>query len=672
LKYEVEISKRSRFFIPPALLVALVTIFALLPFITKAFNIDDILFLWTAKHIQTNPLDFYGFQVNWGRYDVDMSAFNKNPPLVSYYIALITYFFGWKEIVLHLFFLIPAVCLSVGTYFLARSFCPSPHLPAILVVFSPVFLVSSATVMSDTMMVAFYVWAIYLWLEGLKKENRLLLLGSSLLIACSALTKYFGVTLIPLLLLYTLVEKRRVDSSLIFLFIPVVIISCYEWLSYSLYDEGLIASAVSYASSRGVLKSSNFIEKTLLGLSFTGGCLAGVAFFAPLLWSRQKFIPWAFYLFLLSIAVLCAMKRLSNLEIYNETGVPYGLLIQLALFISAGIHILILAIADLWENRNSSSLLLFLWVTGTFLFTCYINWTISARNIFPMLPAVAILVFSRIDHSKKGSKKLLTYFPQVPLVLAAIITFAVTWADFSLANAQRSAAKTFQARYSDNANRVFFQGHWGFQYYMESHGFKPLNFRKYPKKQGDIIIVPGNNTNLRRPDKRLFKFIGKDLQETPDWVSVMYLRGAGFYSSVWGPMPFVFANIPPEEYKVFLFSNEQKDSEKTHPHQNRTTIKFGPYYVNAAIKFGSSNAISHNHLGVALIRKGEVKEAIIQFRKAVSLNPKFAQYHSNLGMALSERKDFEEAAVHYREAIKLKPDYAAARKNLGIVLSLIN
>ena len=146
-----------------------------------------------------------------------MSDIQQNPPLVSYYISLIAYFFGWKEILIHLFFLIPAVCLSVGTYFLGRSFCSSPHLPAILVVFSPVFLVSSTTVMSDTTMIAFYVWAIFLWLEGLEKENRLYLIGSSFLIACSALTKYFGATLIPLLLLYTLVERRRSRHVLVVL-----------------------------------------------------------------------------------------------------------------------------------------------------------------------------------------------------------------------------------------------------------------------------------------------------------------------------------------------------------------------------------------------------------------------------------------------------------------------
>ena len=158
----IQAPTKPRLITSPALIVVMVTIVSLLPFITKAFNMDEPLFLWAASHIQSNPLDFYGFKVNWYGSETDMFSVNKNPPLVSYYIALITSLFGWKEAVIHLFFLIPAVGLSLGTYFLARSFCSLPHLAAILTIFSPVFLVSSTSVMTDTMMLAFYVWAIFL------------------------------------------------------------------------------------------------------------------------------------------------------------------------------------------------------------------------------------------------------------------------------------------------------------------------------------------------------------------------------------------------------------------------------------------------------------------------------------------------------------------------------
>src|SRR6185436_21066047 len=45
--------------------VLAVVLGVLLLFCTKAFTIDDPLFLWLGKHIQSNPLDFYGFNVDW-------------------------------------------------------------------------------------------------------------------------------------------------------------------------------------------------------------------------------------------------------------------------------------------------------------------------------------------------------------------------------------------------------------------------------------------------------------------------------------------------------------------------------------------------------------------------------------------------------------------------------
>src|SRR5271157_4582503 len=71
------------------LLLAVLTILCLLPFADKAFHIDDPLFVWTAKNIQTNPLDPYGFDVNWYGTWMRMADVNKNPPIVSYYIAIV-------------------------------------------------------------------------------------------------------------------------------------------------------------------------------------------------------------------------------------------------------------------------------------------------------------------------------------------------------------------------------------------------------------------------------------------------------------------------------------------------------------------------------------------------------------------------------------------------------
>ncbi len=37
----------------------------LVPFINKAYTIDDPLFLRAAQQIEKHPADFYGFRINW-------------------------------------------------------------------------------------------------------------------------------------------------------------------------------------------------------------------------------------------------------------------------------------------------------------------------------------------------------------------------------------------------------------------------------------------------------------------------------------------------------------------------------------------------------------------------------------------------------------------------------
>jgi 4-amino-4-deoxy-L-arabinose transferase-like glycosyltransferase len=188
------------------LLVSTITI-CLLPFINKAFNIDDPLFIWAAKNIQSKPFDPYGFTVNWYGTDEPMSSVTKNPPLASYYIALTGSLFGWSETALHCAFLFPALIVAIGTYLIAQRYCRSPLIAAFSSVLTPVYFVSSLTVMSDIMMLAFWVFAIYFWINGIENKSHASSALASVLIALSALTKYFGMMLIPLLFFYTYLSQ---------------------------------------------------------------------------------------------------------------------------------------------------------------------------------------------------------------------------------------------------------------------------------------------------------------------------------------------------------------------------------------------------------------------------------------------------------------------------------
>ena len=217
---------------------------SLLPFIDKAFHIDDPLFLWTARHIQDRPLDFYRFNVNWYWSEMPMASVTKNPPLAAYYLAGITSLFGWSEPVLHLAFLVWPVGVVLGTYQLATAFGTRPTLATLATLWTPVFLVSSSNVMCDAMMLCFWMWAVVFWERGLREDRLVPLCVSALLISLSALTKYFGMTLIPLLLVYSLADRLAALRNhagrlgdllpglkrwIWALLIPVLVLAVYRW-----------------------------------------------------------------------------------------------------------------------------------------------------------------------------------------------------------------------------------------------------------------------------------------------------------------------------------------------------------------------------------------------------------------------------------------------------------
>src|SRR5437588_827282 len=189
-------SIRSRFAaIPDPWKVALCVLACLLPFINKAFHIDDPLFLWTAERVRVAPLDFYGFRVNWFGLVMPMTDATANPPLMGYFLALGSLVGGWSEISLHLFALIPAVALGIGSYRLAATYSAKPLLAAVLLVITPGFLVCATSLMCDVLMAAFWVWAILLWEQGLKERKFKFLICAALLGGGCALSKYSGLSL---------------------------------------------------------------------------------------------------------------------------------------------------------------------------------------------------------------------------------------------------------------------------------------------------------------------------------------------------------------------------------------------------------------------------------------------------------------------------------------------
>jgi tetratricopeptide (TPR) repeat protein len=87
-----------------------------------------------------------------------------------------------------------------------------------------------------------------------------------------------------------------------------------------------------------------------------------------------------------------------------------------------------------------------------------------------------------------------------------------------------------------------------------------------------------------------------------------------------------------------------------------------------ALRLQKDYPTAHRNLGNALSDKGRLDEAIAEYREALRLKPDLAEAHYNLGNALRDKGRLEEAIAEFREALRLQMDYAEAHNNLGDAL----
>ena len=91
-------------------------------------------------------------------------------------------------------------------------------------------------------------------------------------------------------------------------------------------------------------------------------------------------------------------------------------------------------------------------------------------------------------------------------------------------------------------------------------------------------------------------------------------------------------------------------------------------HFRRAVEIEPSYANAHNNLGNALLRKGSLDEAIVHFKKAAAIQPGFAVTHYNLGNALFRKGEVDEAIAAFEKALQLAPQFAEAHNNLGAAL----
>jgi 4-amino-4-deoxy-L-arabinose transferase-like glycosyltransferase len=528
-------------------LVLLVVLVVLVSFSDKPFFIDDPLFLRAAEQIQKHPGDFYGFKVNWWRSATPMVENFFNPPFACYYLAAAAAIAGWSERSLHLAFLIPVILVVPGIYQLARRHCRRPALAAGISVLNPIFLLCASTLMCDTWLMAFWVWSVVVFEKALDGRRLSLFILSGALAGMAYLTKFPGIALVGLLLAYGVLKERRFGRWVLAPSVPVVFALAYELITWRVYGVPHFIHATFY--SGGEAMRQLWWTKTLVGLNFLGGGFPIVLLFSAWLW--RPFHWGAFASLVLALVVVIPHVPAFSAVVGEEQGSNWWVIGQASIWIGSVVMLSCVAGACLLRDRSPASWMLVLWFFGVLIFAVFLNWTVNGRSLLPLLPAAGILLVRALDAlsgppSKHGPVLAL------PLLPAVVISIFLLDADTKVARSDRENALKLHAKYAAPGRVVWFEGHWGFQYYLEQLGARPLDLARPEIAPGDVLLVPNYGPAVETPDLKVFELIhAREYLPNRRLTTVNLPAGACFYASARGPFPFVFRRLTPEQCFVF-------------------------------------------------------------------------------------------------------------------------
>ncbi len=508
--------------IPLPAALALGTVAALLPFLGKAYHIDDTIFLRMARQIAEHPSRPFDFFYPWGMTPLPAWLLYLNPPLDSYYLAAVGKLAREREFWTHLAYLPFAAACAAFSGAIARRLCRDPLPAAAAALVGPAFVVSATNVMADVPLLAFWLAGVWALLVAAEPGREGWLWVSAAAASAAAMTKYFGISLVPLSLVYWLALKRRPSVHwLSFLAAPAVL------AAWSFYTKSQCGFHHPLASGEFALESlPHVLPQGLVTASFVGG---GSLWPIALLATR----PSKAALALAAAALAGAVLTLSSVAAAAR---PEWLILA-----PAGALLVGECATAAISRPNAESLLLTLWLFGTLAFAGLVNWTVNERALLPALLPAAILVARGMEDDESRRRLLRRWgWGLAPVLLISLLLAA---ADAGQADAGRQSAAVAAG---DPVAKKYYIGHWGFQYYMDRAGAESFNYRRQDLPEGAHLYVFLNSSSVMSPGDALRRRLTlvrlfQAVNPVPAVLTDAAGLSAGFYSSSFGPVPFSFS-----------------------------------------------------------------------------------------------------------------------------------
>jgi hypothetical protein len=585
-------------------LLALLVLLTTVPFLKRAYFVDDFYFVTIARGILQHPLRPYDFRsddagiqtIGWERGQLPRMV---NPLLFHYYLAAVIKLFGdasWKLRASTLLFSLVSVW---SAYFLGKRFVSHPLAAASLLAITPAYWLTSYSLLIDSGLIAFFLFSLLLFFDGLDQRSVRKILWAGLFMGLTMLVKYVGALVIVLAFLWQLLEKSRrtwrpgylcyfiagavmllwgawniatygqmhflaalprgfhstSHAGLVLLGLFVVGFSWpTEKFAKKIPVDLLVLGAAAVWLTMGLAHSASlqgwvesfYLDKILVLGSFIGGCTAFL-WIAPALLARLRSRA---FLELIAVTVLLFVAFHSRVGGYS-----LGESLMLGFFIAAAAAFLILANSYLLTGYRPERIFLFGWIMiGIIELITVMPWT-AGRYLLIILPplcwAFQLIVESLSPKVWQGA-----------WLLTALTGLSLAYSDYTQANTIKQLAHVLAA-HSEELEKLsnHKEHHWyyladtfdGSQPYLMPLGWENV-FPFQTFQPGDLFLKSHYRKSswwkMDHPER--FKLIMTDSVDSVLPLRVMDVpASAGFYASCWGALPFAITNHPLERFELY-------------------------------------------------------------------------------------------------------------------------
>jgi len=531
-------------------LLAFVTVL-FLPFIGRAYFVDDYYFVTMARGILEHPTRPYDFRsddagkdnIAWERGQPPRMV---NPPLFHYYLAAVMHICGDDRSWVLRLSMLPFAWVSVLSMFiLGRHFVRDSFGATALFAVTPVFWLTSYSLLIDSMLIAWLLAALVVFFRACEKKSIAWSLLSGVLMGAAILTKYFGVIVIALAFLWLVLDADRRRWWGAYASFPVCLSLLAAWSIWNIQTYGETHLLASMA--RGVKADQSlifYLNKIISVASFLGGGSVFLLAGFPLLWKQSRVV------FAGLLAVLAGFVWLFQSA---AGGFSVSISVQLGLWIGATFaFVALLILKPLHDHRW----FLTGWVLLGLLELIVVMPWVAGRYMLCILPALCWLVWGELEtRAWHGFRKGI-------LATTGVIGLLVAWGDQSQANTIYTLASQVESRLPVSAaSRRYYLGDTfsGFRAYLQDMKWEAA-FPDQSFQKGDVLLFARYRLSAwwRLPDSAYWERVGSIVFQNSCPVRVMSIpSSAGWYASVWGALPYVFVREPLEDYRLLRLGQGQ-------------------------------------------------------------------------------------------------------------------